>query len=182
MLMYHRNFFTACSVGNDLKSLDLKSWFKIILVIFDFDFKSLSWDVILILIWNHFISDISQNQRSLIWKWFEIKIKITCTIRSKSQSQGHNAALTTQHLCAKIQRNYAVMQCAKMHTDTQYSVTCFTYLLFISLFTVHHFSDQVIQHPRRKQFLIASRFSAEYEYQCWRYYKYWPQNSYWLWK
>jgi len=34
-------------------------------------------------------------------------------LKSKSKSQGHNATFARQHLCAKIQQNCAVIQCAK---------------------------------------------------------------------
>ena len=50
----------------------------------------------------------NQKSKSHPKKWF--KIKITCT---KNQNHKDNATFSTQHLCAKIQRNYAVILCAK---------------------------------------------------------------------
>ena len=55
--------------------------------------------------------------------------------QNQNHAQGHNATFATQHLCAKIQRNYAVIQCAKMHTDTQYSVTWLDYCSCIVFMT-----------------------------------------------
>ena len=54
-----------------------------------------------------------------------MKIKITLQ-KDQNQNQNHKDIMQLlQHIYVqKMQQNYAVIQCAKMHTGSQYSVTC----------------------------------------------------------
>jgi hypothetical protein len=77
------------SDGNDLKSIDFKSWFQITFLICDFDLKSLFSYWFVILIWNHFFSDfdfeltnyLQISHRLALWQGIVAGRPISTTIK-----------------------------------------------------------------------------------------------------